>query len=75
MPTTRMIHETVLWRWTGENGGNWHFVSIDGAAGEALSATALMDKLEHGRARGFGSVKVTVRIGGSEWATSAFPSR
>jgi hypothetical protein len=75
MSATRVTHEAVLWRWTGTQGGNWHFVTIDGAAGEALSATALMEKLERGRARGFGSVKVTVRIGGSQWATSAFPSK
>ena len=70
-----MTHQAVLWRWTGTQGANWHFVTIDGAAGEALSGTALMDRLERGRARGFGSVKVTVRIGSSEWATSAFPSK
>lgn len=75
MATERVIHTTVLWRWTGAQGGNWHFVTIDGAAGEALSATALMDRLERGRRRGFGSVKVVVRIGDSQWSTSAFPSK
>ncbi len=64
-----------LWRWTGGSGsGTWHFLTIDGAAGEALSGTALMRKLE-GSARGFGSLKVKARIGGSAFATSVFPSK
>lgn len=64
-----------LWRWTGGNGGVWTFVTIEGAAGEALSGTALMQRLESGQRSGFGSVKVTVRVGQSEWRTSAFPSK
>ena len=31
-------HTGRLWRWTGGSGsGTWHFLTIDGAAGEALS--------------------------------------
>ena len=62
-----------LWRWTGGNGGDWYFVSIGGAAGEALSAQALMDRLERGQGRGWGSVKVQARVGQTSWSTSAFP--
>jgi hypothetical protein len=63
-----------LWRWTGgANNGTWHFLTIDGAAGETLSGTAIMRKLE-GSARGFGSLKVKARIGETEFATSVFPS-
>ena len=64
-----------LWRWTGGNGGAWFFVTIDGAAGEALSATALMRRLETGRRAGWGSVKVEVEVGDSRWSTSAFPAK
>lgn len=64
-----------LWRWTGGNGGTWFFVTVGGEAGEALCATALMRRLESGRRAGWGSVKVMVRIGDTEWSTSAFPSR
>ena len=71
----RISHTAALWRWTGASGNAaWFFISIDGAAGEELSATALMRKLE-GAARGFGSLKVTARIGESEWRTSVFPSK
>lgn len=65
-----------LWRWTGAaNGGDWFFVTIDGDAGEALSATALMHRLETGRRAGWGAVKVEVSIGATCWRTSAFPSK
>ncbi|MBB4613379.1 DUF1905 domain-containing protein [Novosphingobium taihuense] len=67
---------TTLWRWSGgANGGDWFFVTVDGEVGEALSATALMHRLETGRRAGWGSVKVTVQVGETEWRTSAFPSK
>ncbi|CCA91810.1 MULTISPECIES: DUF1905 domain-containing protein [unclassified Novosphingobium] len=70
-----LTHTGPLWRWTGASGsGTWHFLTIDGEAGEALSGTAVMRKLE-GTARGFGSLKVKARIGASAFATSVFPSR
>ncbi|NBC87903.1 MAG: DUF1905 domain-containing protein, partial [Alphaproteobacteria bacterium] len=33
------------------------------------------EKLETGRKRGFGSLKVKARIGRSEWRTSVFPQK
>ena len=63
-----------LWRWTGNGNGVWHFVTIDGAAGEALAATALLRKLE-GLGRGWGSLRVSVTIGETRWQTSVFPQR
>ena len=42
-----LTHTGLLWRWTSSTGtGTWHFLTIDGEAGEALSATALMRRLE-----------------------------
>lgn len=67
-------HFATLWRWSGANNGTWHFLTIGGDAGEALSGTALMRKLE-GNARGFGSLKVKARIGETQFATSVFPSK
>lgn len=72
--TERLTHTGTLWRWTGGNGGAWHFVTIDGEAGESLSATALMRRLEKSIG-GFGSLKVQARIGDSRFATSVFPSK
>ncbi len=71
----RLTHTGRLWRWSGAgNGGSWHFLTIDGAAGEALSGTALMRRME-GTIGGFGSLKVTARIGESSFKTSVFPSK
>ena len=71
----RLAHTGPLWRWTGASGtGTWHFITLDGAAGEALSGTALMRKLE-GMARGWGSLKVVATIGTSRWNTSVFPAK
>lgn len=69
-----VIHTGPLWRWTGGTGGTWHFMTIDGEAGEALSATALMRRLER-TIGGSGSLKVRARIGDSTFATSVFPSK
>lgn len=68
-------HSAPLWRWTADNGVSWFFLTIDGEAGEALSATALMRRLERGTAKGFGSMKVEVTIGDSRWQTSLFPRK
>lgn len=67
-------HTGRLWRWTGGNGGSWHFLTVDGAAGEALSGTALMRRMER-TIGGFGSLKVTARIGDTTFRTSLFPSK
>lgn len=73
--TERLTHTGPLWRWTSSSGtGSWHFLTIDGAAGEALSATALMRRLERSIG-GFGSLKVTATIGDSTFRTSLFPSK
>ena len=73
--TERITHTGPLWRWTTPSApAAWHFVTIDSAAGEALSATALMRRLE-GMSRGFGSLKVRVTIGESTFKTSVFPSK
>ena len=69
-------HAGPLWRWTTPAApGAWHFVTIDGEAGEALTAIALMRRLEGGRRPGWGSLKVMVSVGESRWSTSVFPSK
>ena len=68
-------HTGPLWRWTTPAApAAWHFITIDGAAGEALFATALMRRME-GMSRGFGSIKVAATIGETTFKTSVFPSK
>lgn len=68
-------HTATLWLWSGEGQGSWHFLTIEGDAGEAISAHEAMRRLELGSGRGFGSVKVEAQIGGTSWKTSVFPSK
>ena len=71
----RITHTGPLWRWTTPAApAAWHFITIDGAAGETLSATALMRRME-GLSRGFGSLKVAATIGETTFKTSVFPSK
>lgn len=71
-----LTHASPLWVWTsGSNAGSWHFMTITGDAGEAIAAHEAMRRLEFGKGRGFGSVKVRARIGETSWNTSVFPSK
>ena len=56
-----------MWLWQAEK-GSWHFISIPKEYGDQI-------KMFQPRRVGFGSVRVTVKIGGSEWETSVFPSK
>lgn len=56
-----------LWLWQARRSDSWTFVSLPAEASEDIR------ELTGGRARGFGSVRVRVTIGGSVWTTSIFP--
>jgi hypothetical protein len=65
-----------IWIWSSDKAlASWHFITIDGEVGDAIKATSVMRRLEGGRSRGFGSMKVTATIGGTSWTTSIFPSK
>ena len=51
------------------------FVRIPPDAAEAIVAHEFERRLEMGKRRGFGSVKVTVTLGESRWQTSLFPNK
>lgn len=62
--------------WTNEaESSSVGFVILPPEAAERIAAHELMRRLELGKRRGFGSVKVTARVGASTWDTSVFPQK
>src|SRR6478672_10375502 len=57
--------DAALFEWSGN--AAWHFVAVPEPMSDEIAA-----RME-GFTRGFRSVRVRVRIGGSAWATSVFP--
>jgi len=51
------------------------FVAVAGELADEVSAHELTRRLEIGKRRGFGSVKVRVQVGASRWRTSLFPRK
>ncbi len=54
-----------VWLYPGD--AAWHFLTVPKKESEA------MKKRYGAKKRGWGSIPVTVRIGGTEWDTSVFP--
>jgi hypothetical protein len=56
-----------VWQWDSRKSDSWFFVSLPPDLADDIDA-------EHGhRAKGFGSLRVEVRIGTTTWQTSIFP--
>lgn len=71
MPHALKTPVTII-RYEGER-GTYHLVKITGEVAAEIAEHAFMERMEFGRRRGFGSVKIAARIGGSLWKTSLFP--
>ena len=54
-----------VWRWKN---GSWHFVNL------AAKQSAEIRRRFGSTARGWGSIRVRIRIGDTDWNTSLFPS-
>lgn len=70
---TEKVSATLpLVRWRGDR-GTYHLVILTGEQAEQIAMHARLHRLEYGRQRGFGSVKVIARIGDTTWKSSVFP--
>jgi len=60
--------ESVVWQWGARSDSSWFFATVPAELSEDIREIPRMP-------RGFGSVRVRARIGGSEWTTSIFPDK
>lgn len=58
--------EAELWEWDARSDASWVFLTVPVEVADEIADLAPPR-------RGFGSVRVRVRIGGTEWRTSVFP--
>ncbi len=60
-----------VWQWrpAKPSAASWYFLTVDGQTAAEIRYATL------GRARGFGSIRVTATIGITQWQTSLFPER
>jgi hypothetical protein len=59
--------EAELWVWAARRDDGWTFVSLPPEASEEIR------EITAGPRRGFGAVRVRVRVGATTWRTSVFP--
>lgn len=62
--------ESELWTWHSEGGTAWHFITLPEEAQDAVKV-----EIDGFPRKGFGSVKVNVVIGKSNFSTSLFPAK
>jgi hypothetical protein len=62
-----VVFDAELWMWDARRGDSWIFVTLPADASDEIR------ELAAGPRRGFGAVRVRVRVGGTTWTTSIFP--
>jgi hypothetical protein len=65
--TKRFLFTADLWEHEGD--GAWHFISLPEDQADEI------EELYGRNARGFGSLRVTVTVGATQWSTSIFPDK
>lgn len=66
----KLTFDAELWTWDVRRADSWTFVSLPAEASAEIGERAgAMPR------RGFGSLRVTVTIGRTTWATSIFPDK
>jgi hypothetical protein len=65
-----VVFDAELWNWDARRADSWTFVSLPADASEEIRDLVAA---VGGQRRGFGSVRVRVKLGGSTWRTSVFP--
>ncbi|MEV4641762.1 DUF1905 domain-containing protein [Actinoplanes sp. NPDC049548] len=64
-----VVFDAELWTWDARRDDSWTFVSLPVAESETIR------EITAGVQRGFGSLRVRVRIGATTWTTSIFPDK
>ncbi|BDZ64278.1 DUF1905 domain-containing protein [Agromyces mangrovi Wang et al. 2018] len=62
----QLTFRAEVWQWDARTEEGWYFVTLPVGPSEEIADRPRPP-------RGFGSVKVRVRVGGSTWSTSIFP--
>lgn len=64
----KFFFTSKIWLWHGEN--PWHFISVEKNVAEKIKKTQ-----ENKLRRGWGAVKVKIKINKTSWDTSIFPDK
>jgi hypothetical protein len=68
LPGVEFEFDAELWLWEARRDDSWTFVRLPDEESEDIR------ELTAGSRRGFGAVRVRVRVGATTWRTSIFPS-
>ncbi|MDP2732829.1 MAG: DUF1905 domain-containing protein [Hoeflea sp.] len=67
IPEQSHSFETELWLYNGAK-ASWHFITVPAGISRQI-------RFFSGKTNGFGSIRVSARIGESRWTTSLFPDK